>query len=139
MGSSRYDEGMRLRRAVLGDAHVDRSLAEAAGDELLGPLQELVTEVGWGAVWTRPGLSLKERSLLNLAMLTALNRPHEFELHLRGAVRNGVTKEQIREVLIQAGAYCGWPAAIDGFRIARRVLSEIEQEGADGTRDRAER
>ena len=90
------------------------------------PLQELVTEYCWWAVWTRPGLSRKTRSLINLAMLTALNRPHEVELHLRGALRNGCTKEEIMEVLLQTAIYCGVPAAVDSFRLARKIFSDSE-------------
>ena len=122
MKSKRYEEGLAVRREVLGAAYVDKALAEA--DELTQPLQDLVTEYCWGAVWTRPGLPRKTRSLINLAMLTALNRPHEVRLHLRGALRNGCTKEEITEVLLQTAIYCGVPAAIDSFRIAREVFKE---------------
>jgi 4-carboxymuconolactone decarboxylase len=111
-----------VRRAVLGRAYVDRTLAEA--DDFTRPLQELVTEYCWGGIWTRPGLSRKTRSLLNLAMLTALNRPHEVKLHVRGALRNGCTRAEIMEVLLQAAVYCGVPAAIDSFRVAREVLAD---------------
>ncbi len=128
MPSERYEEGLKLRRQVLGDAHVDRSLAAAEGDPMAEELQELVTEFGWGVFWTRPGLPLKTRSMLNLAMLTALNRPHEFEIHMRGAINNGVTRDEVKEILFQSAAYCGWPAAIDSFRIARRVFAETEEE-----------
>ena len=117
MNGKKYQAGLRIRRAVLGKEHVDRAIAEA--DEFSLPLQELVTEFGWGGVWARPGLSRKVRSLLNLAMLTALNRPHELRLHLRGAVRNGCTKKEIFEVFLQTSAYCGFPAAIDSFRVAK--------------------
>jgi 4-carboxymuconolactone decarboxylase len=120
--SKRYEEGLAVRREVLGAAYVDKALAEA--DELTQPLQDLVTEYCWGAVWTRPGLPRQTRSLINLAMLTALNRPHEVRLHLRGALRNGCTKEEITEVLLQTAIYCGVPAAIDSFRIAREVFKE---------------
>jgi len=123
----RYEEGLAVRREVLGAAYVDKALAEA--DDLTRPLQELVTEYCWGAVWTRPGLPRQTRSLLNLAMLTALNRPHEIRLHLRGALRNGCTKEEIMEVLLQSAIYCGVPAAIDSVRIAREVFSEAASVG----------
>ena len=126
MDSKRYEEGLAVRRAVLGSEHVDRSLAEA--DEFTRPLQELITEYCWGAIWTRPGLPRKTRSLINIAMITALNRPHEVKLHLRAALRNECTKEEIMEVLLQAAIYCGVPAAVDSFRIAREVLEEIEPE-----------
>jgi 4-carboxymuconolactone decarboxylase len=118
----RFAEGLAVRRAVLGAEYVDRALADAG--ELTRPLQELVTEYCWGAVWTRPGLSRKVRSLLNVAMLTALNRPHEVKLHLQGAVRNGCTRAEIREVLLQTAIYCGVPAAVDSFRLAKEVLGD---------------
>jgi 4-carboxymuconolactone decarboxylase len=124
MDKALFDLGENTRRAVLGDRHVDASLASAT--EFTRPLQELVTEYGWGAVWNRPGLPRKIRSMLNLAMLTALNRPHELKTHVRGALTNGVTEEEIREVLLQTAVYCGMPAAIDGFRVAREVLDEAK-------------
>jgi len=120
--SKRFEEGLAVRREVLGAEYVDKAIAQA--DELTQPLQELVTEYCWGAVWTRPGLPRKTRSLINLAMLTALNRPHEVRLHLRGALRNGCTKEEIMEVLLQSAIYCGVPAAIDSVRIAKEVFQE---------------
>jgi len=126
---SAFETGLKIRKSVLGDAHVERSLADV--DDLTHDLQQLVTGFAWGQVWSRPGLSLKERSLLNLAFLTALNRPHELELHVGGALNNGCTKEQIREALLQAAVYCGFPAAIDAFRVARRVFKEREA-GAKG-------
>lgn len=122
MKSKRFEEGLAVRREVLGAEYVDKAIAQA--DELTQPLQELVTEYCWGAVWTRPGLPRKTRSLINLAMLTALNRPHEVRLHLRGALRNGCTKEEIMEVLLQSAIYCGVPAAIDSVRIAKEVFQE---------------
>jgi 4-carboxymuconolactone decarboxylase len=126
MDRKRFDKGMRLRKAVLGPAHVKRSWDAAKGDELLQPLQEMVTEIGWGAIWGRPGLERKTRSMINLAMLSALNRPHELEIHMRGAIRNGVSKTEVREILIQVAGYCGFPASIDGFRVAKRVWDEHE-------------
>ena len=122
MDRKRFDEGLAVRREVLGPAYVDKALADA--DDFTRPLQELVTEYCWGAIWTRPGLPRKTRSLLNLGMLTALNRPHEVKLHVRGALRNGCTREEIMEVLLQAAIYCGVPAAIDSFRAAREVLDD---------------
>ena len=119
---SRFDAGLAVRRSVLGRRYVDESMRTA--DEFTRPLQELVTEYCWGAVWTRPGLPRKTRSLLNLAMLTALNRPHEVRLHVQGALRNGCSRDEIMETLLQAAIYCGVPAAIDSFRIAREVLAE---------------
>lgn len=127
---SSFDTGLKIRKAVLGDAHVEKSLADV--DDFNRDLQQLVTGFAWGEVWSRPGLTLRERSLLNLAFLTALNRPHELETHLRGALNNGCTTEQIREVLLQAAVYCGFPAAVDSFRIARRVIKE--REAAPGQR-----
>ena len=124
MDKERYETGLRIRREVLGAEHVDKSIATA--DAFNRPLQELVTEYCWGEVWSRPGLSRKMRSLLNLAMLTALNRPHEVKLHLKGALTNGCSKEEIMEVLLQAAIYCGVPAAVDSFRLAREVFNEIK-------------
>lgn len=120
---SRYEAGLTVRREVLGKEYVDRSLRSA--DAFSQPLQELITEAVWGTVWTRPGLPRKTRSLVNLAMMTALNRPHELQLHVRGAVNNGCTREEIREVLLQTAVYCGVPAALDAFRAAREVLDSL--------------
>ena len=127
MDQATYDKGMAVRRDVLGAEHVDRAMASA--DAFNGPMQALVTEYCWGAVWGREGLPRKTRSLLNLAMLTALNREHEFKLHVRGALRNGVTREEIGEVLLQAAIYCGVPAAISAFRQAREVFEAVDAEG----------
>ena len=120
--SAVYKKGLKIRRAVLGRKYVDASIK--AADEFNRPFQELVTEYCWGAVWGRPGLSRKTRSLINLAMLTALNRPHEVKLHIKGALNNGVSKDEIREVLLQTAIYCGVPASLDSFRIAREVFAE---------------
>jgi 4-carboxymuconolactone decarboxylase len=122
MASERYERGLAVRREVLGAAYVDRSIAEA--DDFSRPMQELVTEYCWGEIWTQPELSKKTRSLINIAMISALNRPHELKLHVRGALRNGCSKEEIRAVLMQVAIYCGVPAAIDGLRVAREVLKE---------------
>jgi 4-carboxymuconolactone decarboxylase len=119
---SRLEAGINTRRSVLGAQHVDRSLAGAS--KFSRPMQELVTEYCWGAVWSRPGLRRRDRSLLNIAMLTALNRPHELELHVRGALNNGVTPAELREVLLQASIYCGVPAGMDAFRSTEKVLIE---------------
>jgi 4-carboxymuconolactone decarboxylase len=126
-----FERGMDVRRAVLGAAHVDRSLARAT--EFTQPLQELVTTYCWGWLWSRPTLSRRERSLLNLGMLTALNRQAELGVHVRGAVTNGCTAEEIREVILQAAVYAGLPAALDASRTAQAVLAEIssETEAAD--------
>jgi len=118
-----FEAGMQVRRDVLGAEHVERSMANAS--EFAMPMQELVTEYCWGRVWTRPGLDRRTRSLLNLGMLTALNRMHEFGVHVRGAVNNGCTVDEIREVLLQTAVYCGVPAALESFRVAERVLAEL--------------
>lgn len=117
-----YDEGLKVRRDVLGSDYVDRSVANAT--EFTRPFQELVTEYCWGAIWTRPGLDRQTRSLLNIAMLTALNRPNEVKLHVRGARNQGISKEAIQEVLLQATIYCGVPAGLDSFKIAQGVFDE---------------
>lgn len=122
MSREQYERGLQVRKEVVGVEYVEKSIAEA--DEFTRPLQELVTTYCWGAVWTREGLPRKTRSLLNVAMLTVLNRPHELKMHVRGALRNGCTDEEIREVLLQAGVYGGIPAAVDAFRVAREVLAE---------------
>jgi 4-carboxymuconolactone decarboxylase len=120
---TKLEVGQQTRREVLGADHVDRSLAQAT--EFARPMQELVTEYCWGAVWSRPGLPRGVRSLLNIVMLTALGRRHELELHVRGAVNNGVTPEEIQEALLQAAIYCGVPAAMDAMRAAESVLREL--------------
>jgi 4-carboxymuconolactone decarboxylase len=122
MSNETYERGLAVRKDVVGVDYVNRSIAEA--DDFTRPLQELVTTYCWGAVWTREGLSRKTRSLLNVVMLTVLNRPHELKMHVRGALRNGCSKEEIREALLQAGVYGGVPAAVDAFRVAKEVLAE---------------
>ena len=124
MTSELFEKGLKVRREVLGAEHVDASISQA--DDFSRPLQELVTEYCWGAVWARPGLDRKTRSMLNLAMLTALNRPHEVKLHLRGAINNGCSKNEIMEILLQAAIYCGVPAAIDSLRTAKEFFREVE-------------
>jgi 4-carboxymuconolactone decarboxylase len=126
MNQDLYDIGLATRRKVLGDAHVDASLA--AVTDFSRDIQDYVTQYCWGDVWNRPGLSLQERSLINLAMITALNRPHEFKVHVRGALNNGVSRDQIREVLMQAAFYCGGPAALESFRLAAEVFAQMEAE-----------
>lgn len=121
--SETYDRGIKMRRAVLGDKHVDKSLAQVS--EFSRPVQELITEYCWGAVWNREGLEPKTRSLLNLAMLTALNRSHELDVHVRGAINNGVTIAEMQEALLQTAVYVGAPAALESFRVAERVLREL--------------
>lgn len=122
-----YEDGLRVRREVLGAAHVDRSLGQVT--EFSRPIQELVTEYCWGAVWNREGLDRRTRSLLNLVTLTALNRGHELGVHVRGAIRNGVTIEEIQETLLQAAIYIGVPAALESFRIAEAKLEEMKAAG----------
>jgi 4-carboxymuconolactone decarboxylase len=124
--SDSYERGIEIRRAVLGDNHVDRSLAQVS--EFSRPVQELVTEYCWGVIWNRGGLERKTRSLLNLAMLTALNRSHELAVHVRGAINNGVTAAEVQETLLQAAVYAGAPAALESFRVAEKVLREMEQD-----------
>jgi 4-carboxymuconolactone decarboxylase len=118
----RFVAGLAVRKAVLGEDYVNNSLANA--DAFMATIQQFLTENAWGTVWTRPGLDLRTRSLLNLAMLTALNRPNELKLHLKGALNNGVTKEEIAEVFLQAAVYCGAPAGLDAFKIAQQVFKE---------------
>ena len=120
----RYDKGLQTRREVLGTEHVDR--AQANLNEFNAPFQELITRYAWGEIWDRPGLSRRERSLITLAMLVALNREPEFRLHIRAALNNGVTAEEIRELLIQAGIYCGLPAANAAFHAAEQVINETK-------------
>jgi 4-carboxymuconolactone decarboxylase len=119
-----YDRGREIRSAVLGAEYVAQ--AAQSTDEFSGPLQDLVTEYCWGAVWGRDGLELKTRSMLNLAMLSVLNRPHELRTHIRGALTNGVSREEIREVFLQVAVYAGVPAAVDSFRSAREVFAELD-------------
>jgi 4-carboxymuconolactone decarboxylase len=120
-----YETGLEIRREVLGREYVDKSLNNAT--DFNRPFQELVSEYCWGAVWSRPGLTRKERSMINLAMLTALGRTHEVEIHVRGALNNGLTKEQISEVLLHTTIYCGVPAALDSFRVASKVIAEHDK------------
>jgi 4-carboxymuconolactone decarboxylase len=124
----RFERGLATRRAVLGSDYVDNAIRNA--DDFTRPLQEWVTRSCWNDVWNRPGLDRRTRSLLNLSMISALNRPHELKLHLRGALNNGVTREEIREVFLQVAVYCGAPAAIDSFRIAKEVFREVDAEAA---------
>ncbi len=123
MNQELFDRGLKTRREVLGADYVDAAIAKA--DDFSMPMQELVTQFAWGEVWNRPGLDRRTRSLLNLAMLRALNRPHELKLHVRGALNNGVTKDEIREVFLHASIYCGAPAALDSFRNAKEVFVEL--------------
>ena len=119
----KFERGLATRKAVLGDEYVDRALTEATDYNF--PMQKLVTEICWDEIWNRPGLGRRERSILNLGMIVALGRMHELRLHVRGAVNNGLTAEEIREVFLQAAVYCGVPAAMDGFRAAQEVLKDM--------------
>ena len=128
MDKELFDKGLDIRREVLGADYVNKALATAMADPLMAPLQELVTQYCWGEIWGRPGLERRTRSMINLAMLTALNRPHEVKIHLRGALNNGVSREEIVEVLLQTMIYCGVPAAIDSFRIAKEVFAAADDD-----------
>ena len=125
MDKKTFDRGREIRSSVLGKEYVDREFQTA--DEFNLPLQELVTEYCWGAIWGREELSRKTRSIINLAMISALNRPLQLKTHIRGALVNGVTPVEIREVLLQVAIYCGMPAAVDSFRVAREVLQEEKE------------
>ncbi|QSO49350.1 4-carboxymuconolactone decarboxylase [Alicyclobacillus mengziensis] len=122
MNQELYDKGLEIRRSVLGAAYVDRSLENAT--DFTRPMQELTTAYCWGNIWGRPGLTRKERSLINLAMLTALNRPAELGLHVRGAINNGCTQDEIMEVFLQAAIYCGVPAGMESFKVAQRIFDD---------------
>jgi 4-carboxymuconolactone decarboxylase len=124
MDKATYERGLKIRRETLGTEYVDNALRTA--DDFNKPLQDLITEYCWGSIWGRDELPRKTRSMLNLAMITALNRPHELKLHVKGALVNGVSREEIREVLLQAAIYCGVPAAVDSFRIAREAFAEVD-------------
>ncbi|MGE0797934.1 MAG: carboxymuconolactone decarboxylase family protein [Lautropia sp.] len=127
MRSKQFDEGMKVRREVLGDAYVDRAIAQAGEDTMF--IQEFITEAAWGGVWARPGLDRRSRSLLNIGMLTAMNRLHELEIHVRGALTNGLTRHEILEALLHAAVYCGVPATLDGLRVARKVFAAVDAGG----------
>ena len=124
--SEKFERGLKTRRAVVGDAYVDKSLASA--DDFTWPMQVLVTENCWEDIWNRPGLDKRSRSILNLGMIAALNRPHELRLHVRGALNNGLMREELREVCLQVACYCGFPAALDTQRIVLEVLAEMDAE-----------
>ncbi len=125
MDKTTFDKGVAVRSAVLGQAYVDNALKTV--DDFNKPFQELVTEYCWGAVWGREELPRKTRSMLNIAMIAILNRPNEFKLHIKGALTNGVTKDEIREILMQVAIYGGVPAAVDCFRLAREAFAEAEK------------
>ena len=124
--SQRYEAGMKVRREVLGNAHVDRTIARK--NDFNGEFQEMITRHAWGDIWTRPGLPRHTRSLITIAMMVALNRADEFKLHVRASFNNGATREQVKEVLMQAAIYCGVPAANSAFHLAEDVFSQMQQE-----------
>ncbi len=126
MDKETFERGLEIRKAVLGAEFVENAFKTA--DDFNRPMQDLATEYCWGYVWGREQLDRKTRSLLNLAMISALNRPHELKLHVRGALRNGVTRDEIREVFLQVAIYCGVPAGVDSFRSAREVFAELDQQ-----------
>ena len=123
MNDELYEKGLKIRREVVGDAYVDAALKSA--DAFSQPMQELVTQYCWGDVWSRPGLDRRSRSLLNLGMIAALNRPDELATHVRGAINNGMTKEEICEAFLQVAVYCGMPAGLTSFKIARQVFKDM--------------
>lgn len=123
MNKEQFEKGLAIRRAVVGEAYVEASLS--AADDFSMPMQELVTEFCWGEVWSRPGLDRRSRSILNLGMIAALNRPEELAIHVRGAINNGVTKEEIKECFLQVAVYVGMPAGLGCFKIARQVFKDM--------------
>ncbi len=125
MSSEMFEKGIAKRRKVLGNEYVDKALASA--DEFGADLQKLITEYAWGEVWNKESLTDKERSMVNLGMISALNRPHELKLHIKGALNNGLTKDQIRDIFLQVTVYCGAPAGIDSMRLAREAFAEIDK------------
>jgi 4-carboxymuconolactone decarboxylase len=137
--SPKYDAGLKNRREVLGAEYVDKAISNV--DSFNAEFQELVTQYCWGEIWSREGLSRRERSLINLGMISALNRPHELKLHVQGALNNGLSPDEIKEVLLQVMVYCGVPAAVEGFRVAREVVGQNKKRychavsnSMDGTR-----
>jgi 4-carboxymuconolactone decarboxylase len=124
MGDDTYEKGLALRKRVLGAEFVDKALNSA--DDFNRPIQTLATAYCWGAVWAREGLSPRDRSLLNIGMIAALNRPHEFKLHIKGALNNGLSRDEIREAILQVAVYCGMPAGMDATRIAREAFAEVD-------------
>jgi 4-carboxymuconolactone decarboxylase len=126
MSNETYERGLAVRRDVLGADYVERSFANA--DDFSRPIQDLSTEYCWGKIWDRPGLSRRDRSLLNIGMISALNRPHELKLHVKAALTNGLSREEIREALLQVAVYCGVPAGLDSTRIARETFAELDAE-----------
>jgi len=126
--NERFLAGLALRRKVLGDEHVERSMTAASDDPFLRPIQQMTVEFGWGTVWDRPGLPLKLRSFLSVAFLAALGKHAELRTHIRGALNNGVTADELSEIFLQAAVYCGMPVGLECFRIAKEVLDEGREE-----------
>ena len=124
MNKELFDKGLEIRKSVLGKEFVENAIKNA--DEFNMPMQELATEYCWGYVWGRPGLDKRTRSFLNLGMIAALNRPHELKIHVKGALRNGLTRQEIMEVFLQVAIYCGVPAGVDSFRIAKEAFAEFD-------------
>ena len=125
MNKELFEKGLAIRKSVLGAEYVEKSIA--AADDFNRPMQELTTEYCWGWCWGREGLDKKTRSIINLAMISALNRPNELKMHVKGAIRNGLTKEEIREILLQVAIYCGIPAGVDAFRVAKETFAEFDK------------
>jgi len=127
MPSELFEKGLKVRKAVLGQAYVEAAFANA--DDFTRPMQEYATEACWGAIWSREGLDRRTRSIINLSMISALNRPHELKLHVKAALTNGLTREEICEIMLQIACYCGVPAGMDSFRIAREAFKEVDAAG----------
>jgi 4-carboxymuconolactone decarboxylase len=127
MPSELFEKGLKVRKAVLGEAYVEAAFANA--DDFTRPMQEYATEACWGAIWSREGLDRRTRSIINLSMISALNRPHELKLHVKAALANGLTREEICEIMLQIACYCGVPAGMDSFRIAREAFKEVDAAG----------
>ena len=125
MNKELFEKGLAIRKSVLGAEYVEKSIA--AADDFNRPMQELTTEYCWGWCWGREGLDKKTRSIINLAMISALNRPNELKMHVKGAIRNGLSKEEIREVLLQVAIYCGIPAGVDSFRVAKEAFADLDK------------
>ena len=126
MDQQLHDQGLKNRKEVLGTEHVKRTLSKS--DNFNAELQEVLNEYCWGKIWSGKGLERRQRSILNLGMLAALGRSHEFKLHFRGALNNGVTLSELKDVLLQITGYCGFPAGVESFRLAREVLNEMNEE-----------
>ena len=126
--NDKFKQGLAVRKAVLGDAHVERSLAKAQEDPFMMPIQQMTVEYGWGEIWSRPGLERKTRSFLSMSLLAAMGKHDEFKTHVRGAINNGATEEEISEVILQAALYCGMPVGLECFRLAKQALDDLDAE-----------